>query len=69
MALAAGRKGGRRNNFRQALHRRCDALAADRDGGRFKRAVLLLVGGGDEDLGARLEFALVARHVGHNGRV
>src|SRR6266496_4666509 len=53
----------------QASHRRRDAVAADRDGGRFERAVLLLVGSGDEDFGAGLEFALVGRHVGHDGRV
>jgi hypothetical protein len=37
-----------------SLHRRRDAVAADRDGGRFERAVLLLVGGGDEDFDAGL---------------
>src|SRR5262249_14797345 len=54
---------------RQASHRRRDADAADRDGGRFERAVLSLVGGGDEDFGAGLEFALVRRHIGHDGCV
>jgi hypothetical protein len=27
------------------------------------------IGGGDEDFGAGLEFPLVSRHVGHDGRV
>jgi hypothetical protein len=33
----------------QASHRGRDSVAADRDGGRFERAILLLVGGGNED--------------------
>ncbi len=39
-------------------HRRREAVAADRDGGGFERAVLLLVGAGDENLGAGLELVL-----------
>jgi hypothetical protein len=38
----------------QTSHRRGDAVAADRDGGRFERAILFLVGGGDEVFGAGL---------------
>src|SRR5262249_20601681 len=51
------------------LHGRRDAVAADRDGGGFERAVVLLVGGSDEDLRARLEFALVTGDVGHDHRL
>src|SRR2546421_373626 len=47
-----------------ASHRRGDAVAADRDGGGFERAVVLLLGSGDEDLGARLELVLAAGDVG-----
>src|SRR5215467_5023067 len=45
-------------------HRRGDAVAADRDCGGLERAVVLLLGGGDEDLGARLELVLAAGNVG-----
>src|SRR6516225_7973952 len=50
-------------------HGRRDAVAADRDGGSFERAVVLLVGGSDEDLRAGLELALVTGDVGHDHRV
>src|SRR6266446_29173 len=50
-------------------HGRRDAIAADRDGGGFERAVVLLVGGGDEDLRAGLELALVTGDVGHDHRL
>src|SRR5947207_2029534 len=49
-------------------HRRSNAVAADGDGRRFERPVLLLIGG-SENFGARPEFALVGRHKGHDGRV
>src|SRR5262249_34371528 len=39
------------------------------DGGGFERAVVLLVGGSDEDLRARLELALVTGDVGHDHRL
>src|SRR5215472_4330703 len=51
------------------LHGRRDAVAANRDGGGFERAVVLLVGGGDEDLRAGLELALVTGDVGHDHRL
>src|SRR5215510_8891195 len=47
-------------------HGRRDAVAADRNRGRLERAVVLLVGGGDEDLRAGLEFALVTGDVSHD---
>src|SRR6516164_7899334 len=50
-------------------HGRRDAVAADRDGGGFERAVILLVGGSDEDLRAGLELALVTGDVGHDHRL
>src|SRR6516164_11139806 len=50
-------------------HRRRDAVAADRDGGGFERAVVLLVGGSDEDLRAGLELVLVTGDVGHDHRL
>src|SRR5262249_53597564 len=50
-------------------HRRRDAVAAHIDGGRFERAVLLLVGGADEDLGAWFELALVAGNERHDHRL
>src|SRR5215831_10316087 len=50
-------------------HGRRDAVAADRDGGGFQRAVVLLVGGSDEDLRAGLEFALVPGDVSHDHRL
>src|SRR5262249_56970344 len=49
-------------------HGRRDAVAADRDGGSFERAVVLLVGGGDEYLRAGPELALVTGDVGHAHR-
>src|SRR6516164_6947980 len=52
-----------------ALHGRRDAVAADCDGGGFERAVVLLVGGSDEDLRAGLELALVTGDVGHDHRL
>src|SRR5262245_48047012 len=51
------------------LHGRRDAVAADRNRGRLERAVVLLVGGGDEDLRAGLEFALVTGDVSHDHRL
>src|SRR5262252_2321341 len=50
-------------------HGRRNAVAADRDGGGFERAVVLLVGGSDEDLRAGLELALVTGDVGHDHRL
>src|SRR5262245_61295078 len=50
-------------------HGRRDAVAADRNRGRLERAVVLLVGGSDEDLRAGLEFALVTGDVGHDHRL
>src|SRR5262245_24378520 len=50
-------------------HGRRNAVAADRDGGGFERAVILLVGGSDEDLRAGLELGLVTGDVGHNHRL
>src|SRR5262245_55390433 len=49
------------------LHGRRDAVAPDGDG--FERAVVLLVGGSDEDLRAGLEFALVTGDVSHDHRL
>src|SRR6516162_4879622 len=50
-------------------HGRRDAVAADRDGGGFERAVVLLVGGSDEDLRAGLDLVLVTGDVGHDHRL
>src|SRR4029078_9455048 len=50
-------------------HRRRDAIPADRDRGGIERAVVLLVCGADEDLGSRLELALVAGNVGDYHRL
>src|SRR5262249_31753598 len=50
-------------------HGRRDAVAADRNGGGFEGAVVLLVGGSDEDLRAGLELALVTGDVGHDHRL
>src|SRR5215470_19251316 len=51
---------------RAASHRRGDAIAANRDRRGLERAVFLLVGAGDEDLGAGLELVLAAGDVGHD---
>src|SRR5712691_9862501 len=56
----------RPRSTRLRSHRRRDAVAADRDGGGFQRAVVLLLGSGDEDLGARLELVLGPGNVGHD---
>lgn len=44
---------------RRKSHRRGDAVEADSDATGFQRAVILLDGAEDDDLGARLQFALV----------
>src|SRR5215216_5820442 len=53
---------------RTPSHRRGDAVAADIDAGRFQRAVVLLHRAEDDDLGARLQFGLVAGDEGDDRR-
>src|SRR5262249_40520688 len=52
-----------------ASHRRGEAVAADRDGGGFEGAVVLLGGAGDEDLGSGLELVLIAGDIGDDHRL
>src|ERR1700730_3266594 len=47
-------------------HRPHDSLMADRGGRSLERAIVLLGSRVDEDLGAGLELALVARNIGHD---
>jgi len=50
------------------LHRRDYAIAADPPGAALQSAIGLL-DRDDEDLGARLDVALIARHVSHDRRI
>src|SRR3954462_12254843 len=52
-----------------ASHRRREPVAADVDAGGFEGTVVLLGGAEDDELGARLHFALVRRDEGDDRRI